>query len=93
MGLGCCSYKTEMFLRGHVVADKTTEGCLTIGGNDTLVTSGQILTNKIGIRCSASYEAGVPVIVLFKRKRKRRIKDLQVMSDESQTGITIRVPR
>jgi hypothetical protein len=48
MGLGCCSYKTEMFLRGHVVADKTTEGCLTIGGNDTLVTPGQILTNKTG---------------------------------------------
>lgn len=76
-----------------MVADKTTEGCLTIGGNDTLVTSGQILTNKIGIRRSASCEAGVPLIVLFQRNRKRRMKDLQVMSDESQTGITNRVPR
>jgi hypothetical protein len=59
MGLGCCSYKTEMFLRGHVVADMSTEGCLTIGGNDTLVTSGQILTNKIGIRRTAGFEVGV----------------------------------
>jgi hypothetical protein len=74
MGLVCCSLKTEMFLRGHVVADKTTEGCLTIGDNDTLVTSGQILTNKIGIRRSASYGAGVPLIVLFKRKRKEENK-------------------
>lgn len=50
-----------------MVADMTTEGCLTIGGNDTLVTSGQILTNKIGIRRTAGFEAGVPLIVLRKR--------------------------
>jgi hypothetical protein len=59
-----------MFLRGHVVADKSTEGCLTIGGNDTVVTPGQILTNRTGILGSAAHEEGVPLSFYLKGKER-----------------------